>query len=127
MARFDRKVNRKKDSFQFTKKKENNLPRRRVTSQDILNFSWITKNKKNIFYLIISFFVVGFIFVPLLSKLLPYKLAYILANIFITPGLVIFTTSFVNKENIDNKAYIYRYGYLAILFGIISILASGFI
>lgn len=122
MSSFNRKVNRQKNTYVFSEKKE--VKPKINYLAEALNFKWITKDWKTIVIVVLEFLLVGNIFVPILYNFINGKIAFVLANGLITPLLMVITNYFFEKPRPEVKVLISRYIVLGIIFAVISYISA---
>ena len=113
MARFDRKVERTKKSFEFTQKEKIVETNKDVFKKNF-TFKWVQLNIKTV-----CVFLVDFLLVTLL--IIPFMMQYL--NATITSLVIVFTGFLINKEKIKAVPFISRFLFMFILLGASSALS----
>lgn len=123
MSRFDRKVERQKSEFIFSKKV---IPEKTKVEMIKENFSfkWIKINFKTVIYLIIDFIFVSIVFIPFLMQFYNAKLSFILGHALLTGFLVVLTFYFIDKEKPSLFELLVRYCFMAVILAITSFIAG---
>ena len=117
MARFDRKVERTKKSFEFTQKEKIVETNKDVFKKNF-TFKWVQLNIKTV-----CVFLVDFLLVTLLMQYLNATLAFVLGHGIITSLVIVFTGFLINKEKIKAVPFISRFLFMFILLGASSALS----
>ncbi|WP_281518356.1 hypothetical protein [Thomasclavelia cocleata] len=123
MSRFDRKVERQKSEFIFSKKV---IPEKTKVEMIKENFSfkWIKINFKTVIYLIIDFIFVSIVFIPFLMQFYNAKLSFILGHALLTGFLVVLTFYFIDKEKPSLFELLVRYCFMAVILAITSFISG---
>ena len=118
MARFDRKVERTKKSFEFTQKEKIV-----ETNQDVFKknftFKWVQLNIKTVCVFLVDFLLVTLLIIPFMMQ----YLAFVLGHGIITSLVIVFTGFLINKEKIKAVPFISRFLFMFILLGASSALS----
>ena len=117
MARFDRKVERTKKSFEFTQKEKIVETNKDVFKKNF-TFKWVQLNIKTV-----CVFLVDFLLVPFMMQYLNATLAFVLGHGIITSLVIVFTGFLINKEKIKAVPFISRFLFMFILLGASSALS----
>lgn len=123
MSRFDRKVEREKSEFVFSKKIVPEKTKREIFKENF-SFKWLKIDIKTIIYIIIDFVFVSIVCIPFLMQILNAKIAFIIGHGFITSLLVVLTFYLINREKPSFFELIIRYLFMAILLMITSFIAG---
>lgn len=123
MSRFDRKVEREKSEFVFSKKIVPDKTKREIFKENF-SFKWLKIDIKTIIYIIIDFVFVSIVCIPFLMQILNAKIAFIIGHGFITSLLVVLTFYLINREKPSFFELIIRYLFMAILLMITSFIAG---
>ena len=97
MSRFERKVERQKKEFEFTKKVEPQKTKLQLFKENF-GFRWMKINIKSTIVLMLDFILVSIIFIPLLMNVVGARMAFVLGHGLITSFLVVITFKLINKE-----------------------------
>ena len=118
MARFDRKVERQKSEFKFSKKV---APKKTKLDMFKENFSfrWVKINFRTTIYLIIDF-----VCIPFLMQFYNSKMAFVLGHGLLTSLLVVLTFYFIGKEKPSIFELLVRYCFMAVVLMITSFIAG---
>lgn len=122
MARFDRKVERTKKSFEFTQK-EKVVETNRDLFKKNFTFKWVQLNIKTICVFIIDFLLVTLLIIPFMMQFLSATLAFVLGHGIITSFLIVLTGFLVNKEKPQMVSFLARFLFMFILLGASSALS----
>lgn len=123
MTRFDRKVEREKSEFVFSKKIVPEKTKREIFKENF-SFKWLKIDIKTIIYIIIDFVFVSIVCIPFLMQILNAKIAFIIGHGFITSLLVVLTFYLINRKKPSFFELIIRYFFMAILLMITSFIAG---
>lgn len=123
MSRFERKVERQKKEFEFTKKVEIQKTKFQLFKENF-GFRWMKINIKSTIVLMLDFILVSIIFIPLLMNIVGARMAFVLGHGLITSFLVVVTFKLINKEKIIFWELLGRYCFLVILLSITSFIAG---
>ena len=123
MARFDRKVERQKSEFKFSKKV---APKKTKLDMFKENFSfrWVKINSRTTIYLIIDFVFVSIVCIPFLMQFYNSKMAFVLGHGLLTSLLVVLTFYFIGKEKPSIFELLVRYCFMAVVLMITSFIAG---
>ena len=121
MSRFERKVERQKKEFEFTKKVEPQKTKLQLFKENF-GFRWM--NIKSTIVLMLDFILVSIIFIPLLMNVVGARMAFVLGHGLITSFLVVITFKLINKEKTVFWQLLGRYCFLVILLSITSFIAG---
>ena len=122
MSRFERKVERQKKEFEFTKKVEPQKTKLQLFKENF-GFRWMKINIKSTIVLMLDFILVSIIFIPLLMNVVGARMAFVLGHGLITSFLVVITFKLINKEKTVFWQLLGRYCFLVILLSITSFIA----
>ena len=114
MSRFERKVERQKKEFEFTKKVEPQKTKLQLFKENF-GFRWMKINIKSTIVLMLDFILVSIIFINLFMNVV---------GAIITSFLVVITFKLINKEKIVFWQLLGRYCFLVILLSITSFIAG---
>ena len=117
MARFDRKVERTKKSFEFTQKEKIVETNKDVFKKNF-TFKWVQLNIKTV-----CVFLVTLLIIPFMMQYLNATLAFVLGHGIITSLVIVFTGFLINKEKIKAVPFISRFLFMFILLGASSALS----
>lgn len=123
MARFDRKVERQKNEFSFSKKEAPKKTRLDEFKENF-GFKWITINVRTMIYMVLDFVAVSVLFIPLLMKYYGAKTAFVLGHGVLTSLLIVLTFYFISDEKPAKSALFVRYCFMALLLGAVSLVAA---
>lgn len=123
MARFDRKVERQKSEFKFSKKVAKKKTKLEIFKENF-SFKWLKISFKSMIYLIIDFVFVSIVCIPFLMQLCGAKLAFILGHGLLTSVLVVLTFYFIEKEKPSYFEFLVRYCFMALVLMITSFVAG---
>lgn len=123
MARFDRKVERQKNEFTFSKK-EAPKKTRFAEFKENFGFKWVVINVRTMIYMILDFVAVSVLFIPLLMKYYDAKTAFVLGHGVLTSLLIVLTFYFISEEKPAKSALFVRYCFMALLLGAVSLIAA---
>ena len=123
MSRFDRKVERQKSKFVFSKKIIPEKTKWEIVKENF-SFRWLKINFKTIIYLIIDFVFVSIVCIPFLMQFYNAKLSFVLGHGLLTSLLVVLTFYFVGKEKLSLFELFIRYCFMAIVLMITSFIAG---
>ncbi len=123
MSRFDRKVERQKSEFIFSKKVIPEKTKGEMIKENF-SFKWIKINFKTVIYLIIDFIFVSIVFIPFLMQFYNAKLSFILGHALLTGFLVVLTFYFIDKEKPLLFELLVRYCFMAVILAITSFIAG---
>lgn len=123
MARFDRKVERQKNEFSFSKKEAPKKTRLDEFKENF-GFKWITINVRTMIYMVLDFVAVSVLFIPLLMKYYDAKTAFVLGHGVLTSLLIVLTFYFISDEKPAKSALFVRYCFMALLLGAVSLVAA---
>lgn len=123
MARFDRKVERQKNEFTFSKKEAPKKTRLGEFKENF-GFKWITINVRTMIYMILDFVAVSVLFIPLLMNYYDAKTAFVLGHGILTSLLIVLTFYFIGEEKPAKSALFVRYCLMALLLGAVSLVAA---
>ena len=110
MARFDRKVERTKKSFEFTQKEKIVETNKDVFKKNF-TFKWVQLNIKTVCVFLVDFLLVTLLIIPFMMQYLNATLA------------IVFTGFLINKEKIKVVPFISRFLFMFILLGASSALS----
>ena len=123
MARFDRKVERQKSEFKFSKK----VPPKKTKLdmfKENFSFKWLKINFRTTIYLIIDFVFVSIVCIPFLMQFYDSQMAFVLGPGLLTSLLVVLTFYFIDKEKPSIFELLVRYCFMAVVLMIISFIAG---
>ena len=123
MSRFERKVERQKKEFEFTKKVEPQKTKLQLFKENF-GFRWMKIKIKSTIVLMLDFILVSIIFIPLLMNVVGARMAFVLGHGLITSFLVVITFKLINKEKTVFWQLLGRYCFLVILLSITSFIAG---
>ncbi|MBS5588671.1 MAG: hypothetical protein KHX14_07645 [[Clostridium] spiroforme] len=123
MSRFERKVERQKKEFEFTKKVEPPKTKFQLFKENF-GFRWMKINIKSTIILMLDFILVSIIFIPLLMNIVGARMAFVLGHGIITSFLVVITFKLINKEKTVFWQLLGRYCFMVILLSITSFIAG---
>ena len=122
MARFDRKVERTKKSFEFTQKEKIVETNKDVFKKNF-TFKWVQLNIKTVCVFLVDFLLVTLLIIPFMMQYLNATLAFVLGHGIITSLVIVFTGFLINKEKIKAVPFISRFLFMFILLGASSALS----
>lgn len=123
MARFDRKVERQKSEFKFSKKVTPKKTKLEMFKENF-SFKWLKINFRTIIYLIIDFIFVSIVCIPFLMQFYNAKIAFVLGHGLLTSLLIVLTFYFIDKEKPSIFELLVRYCFMAIVLMITSFIAG---
>lgn len=123
MSRFDRKVERQKSEFIFSKKVVPEKTKWEMVKENF-SFKWLKINFKTIIYLVIDFVFVSIVCIPFLMQFYNAKLSFVLGHGLLTSLLVVLTFYFIGKEKPSLFELLIRYCFIAIVLMITSFIAG---
>ena len=118
MARFDRKVERTKKSFEFTQKEKIVETNKDVFKKNF-TFKWVQLNIKTVCVFLVDFLLVTLLIIPFMMQYLNATLGHGI----ITSLVIVFTGFLINKEKIKAVPFISRFLFMFILLGASSALS----
>lgn len=122
MARFDRKVERTKKSFEFTQKEKIVETNKDVFKKNF-TFKWVQLNIKTVCVFLVDFLLVTLLIIPFMMQYLNATFAFVLEHGIITSLVIVFTGFLINKEKIKVVPFISRFLFMFILLGASSALS----
>lgn len=123
MARFNRKVERQKKEFEFSKKVPPKKTKLEIFKENF-SFKWLKINLRTVIYLIIDFVFVSIVCIPFLMQFYSAQLSFILGHGFLTSLLIVLTFYFISDEKPSVIELLIRYCFMAIILMITSFIAG---
>lgn len=127
MAKFDRKVKRNKKEYQFTKKEIKSEKKNWKEFRENFGLKWMKLNWKSLIFLVIDFFAVNIIFVPLLMQYFDSSTAFVLGNGALTSLFIVLTFYLLASEKPGLLALLTRYCFMALLLAVASFISVSLI
>ncbi|MFQ6791435.1 MAG: hypothetical protein ACLRT4_01390 [Thomasclavelia sp.] len=119
MAKFERKVERQKSEFSFSKKapvKKSKF----VEFKENFNFKYINTDWKSIALLIVDFLIPSLLIIPAFMSFLGQQIAFIIGHGLITSLLIVISFYFFNKQKPSLWGLLARYIFAALLITAVS-------
>lgn len=125
MAKFDRKVERQKSKFTFTKKQENKKSGRFDEFKENFSIAWIPNKWSSFLIIALNFIFVTIVMIPLLMRFYSLDTALILGHGAITSLLIVMTFyTLTEKDKLPKwSALFIRYCFMATILGIFAVVA----
>lgn len=126
MAKLNRRIQRQKNEYTFTKKEEM-AETNSMIFKDSITFLWVPKKWTSISIIFLVFAFVSFTVIPLLMKFVSITIAMLIAHGIITSSLLVAIFYIIDKspQKPSMKALCIRFGVVAallVLFALISIM-----
>ena len=119
MSKFDRKVERTKKEYTFTKKKEE----KKSVFKDNFHLKWIQFNMPTIITFVIAFLISTLVLIPILMNFINSEIAFVLGHGLITGFLLVVSACLIYKEKLSLPAFLTRYFFIGSLLALVSFLS----
>lgn len=119
MAKFERKVERQKSEFTFSKKPPVKVSQFKEFKENF-NFRWIPTDWKSILLLVFDFLIPSLIVIPLLMKFVDQFMAFIIGHGAITSLLIVVSFYLYNKKKPSIWGLLGRYCFSCLMISAVS-------
>lgn len=123
MAKFERKVERQKSEFTFSKKtpvKVSKFKEFKENFKENFNFRWIPTDWKSILLLVFDFLIPSLIVIPLLMQFVDQFMAFIIGHGAITSLLIVVSFYLYNKKKPSIWGLLGRYCFSCLMISAVS-------
>lgn len=126
MARFDRKVERQKSEFAFSKK-EVIVKTKKDIFKENFRFKWMKLDLSKLFLLVFDFIMSSLFVIPIMMIFISNELlSFILGHTIFTSLFIVASFAIINKEKPSMFVLLTRYLFLFIVLGLTSFVATLF-
>lgn len=119
MAKFERKVERQKSEFTFSKKPSVKVSKFKEFKENF-NFRWIPTDWKSILLLVFDFLIPSLIVIPLLMQFVDQFMAFIIGHGAITSLLIVVSFYLYNKKKPSIWGLLGRYCFSCLMISAVS-------
>ena len=119
MAKFERKVERQKSEFTFSKKPPAKVSKFKEFKENF-NFRWIPTDWKSILLLVFDFLIPSLIVIPLLMQFVDQFMAFIIGHGAITSLLIVVSFYLYNKKKPSIWGLLGRYCFSCLMISAVS-------
>ena len=119
MAKFERKVERQKSEFTFSKKPPVKVSKFKEVKENF-NFRWIPTDWKSILLLVFDFLIPSLIVIPLLMQFVDQFMAFIIGHGAITSLLIVVSFYLYNKKKPSIWGLLGRYCFSCLMISAVS-------
>ena len=119
MAKFERKVERQKSEFTFSKKPPVKVSKFKEFKENF-NFRWIPTDWKSILLLVFDFLIPRLILIPLLMQFVDQFMAFIIGHGAITSLLIVVSFYLYNKKKPSIWGLLGRYCFSCLMISAVS-------
>ena len=119
MAKFERKVERQKSEFTFSKKPPVKVSKFKELKENF-NFRWIPTDWKSILLLVFDFLIPSLIVIPLLMQFVDQFMAFIIGHGAITSLLIVVSFYLYNKKKPSIWGLLGRYCFSCLMISAVS-------